>query len=210
MSVCHESRRVSLYHANMETLARVHTFDHNTSRERALDTACTVPDRLASLHRLRVRKRDSGRPTGTTRGFVDMRRRGRGRIEFALEVVQGDVVTDHVGSAVDAEVECARCAGETASRLRTVDDFFWNSVNEVGGRKGEELLSVDDIGGYSPFVAHVDVELQLDAAVADVERGCRQWRSDCAEHQACDGGKSGGIHYGIIFVQEARVLKGVR
>jgi len=159
MSVRHESRRVGFNHADMKALARILSFDHNTSREWALDTACTVPNCLASLYQLRVGERDSGWSTSTARGLVDVGRRSRGGVEFALEVVQRDVVTDHVGRAVDAEVEGAACAGETTGWLGAVDDFFRNGVNEVRGGESEQLLGIDSVRCDSVFTGQVDVDL---------------------------------------------------
>jgi len=159
MSVRHESRRVGFNHADMKALARILSFDHNTSREWALDTACAVPNRLASLYQLRVGERDSGWSTSTARGLVDVGRRSRGGVEFALEVVQRDVVTDHVGRAVDAEVEGAGCAGETTGWLGAVDDFFRNGVNEVRGGESEQLLGIDSVRCDSVFTGQVDVDL---------------------------------------------------
>lgn len=163
MRIRHESRRVRLNHANMKSLTRILSINHDSRGERTLKTSRTVPQRHIITNLLRVGERDPRRPRRALCRLVNMRRGGGRGIEFALEVVEGDVVADHVGRTVDAEMELTRSAGDAAGGFSAVDDFFGDGIDGLHGREGEELVGVEGVCGDSGV--HVEADLDGDDTI---------------------------------------------
>lgn len=173
MCIRHKRTRIRLNHTDMKALPRILPINHHTRCKRALETSRTIPYNAIHAHRLGIRKRDSRRARRAFCCLVNVRGSRGGGIEFALEIVQGDVVAYHVGGRVHAEDEGSGCAGEAA-----IDDFFGNGVDVLHGGECEELVGVEGGGCDGGLGAHVEADLYSDDAVAGgAERG-----SGGAEH----------------------------
>lgn len=121
----------------------------------ALDAADGAADALADG--LRVGEGDARRAGLALGSLVDVRRgRGRGLV-VAAEVVERDVVADHVLVAVEAELVQAGGAGETAGvGVGGVDDLVGGGLDLVGGGELEGALLRDWEECVSIVVLEVD------------------------------------------------------
>jgi hypothetical protein len=208
MGIGHESSGVRLDLADVEAFASILLLHDDTGHERTLQAAGAVADEAGIVDLFGVGERYTRRPRGSERSLVDVRGCGCGRLEFALEVVQGDVVADHVGVGVDAKVEDSRCARNATGRRRTIDDVFGKGVDRVRRCEVEEVTAAELVRREG-ILAEVDIKREGDvtvAALAAHEVGEVQGSGGCAECQTGDGSEGVGNHIRQVEV-EVTVIK---
>jgi hypothetical protein len=175
--VRHERSGIRLDHADMEAFAGVLAINHDTSDERTLQTSNTVAHRSVRADRFGVGKRDPRWSGSATSSFVNMRRCGSWGFEIALEVLERDVVADHVHGGVDTEVEGAGCARKAPGGFCAVDNLARNCVNGLHRAKSEQLVGVESCR-CSGVLTEIEADLDCDDTVA---RTAKDWGGGCAE-----------------------------
>lgn len=96
---------------------------------------------------------------------MDMRGRRSRAVEFTLEVVQRDVVADHVLCRINAEVESSGGACEAAGGFGAVDDFFGDGVDGLHRGEVEDLVGVECVGCDAGLGVHVEADLDGDDTI---------------------------------------------
>lgn len=100
---------------------------------------------------------------------MDMRRGSSWRVTLSLEVVERNVIADHICVDVDVVVELACRACQASSEFCSIDDLVWSSFDEVHGTEGKQLVGTCTCEGVCA-VECVLVEISSGAADAQSTR----------------------------------------